>query len=203
MPTPCARCRDLPSVLQRRRDHDFGLLELLDRLVAGRGHRRAQRAEQIERAVVLVRGADEDLASVARWPASPRAPRAAASGGTSPCPSGSRGPAPRTPSRAASRSSPRRRRTRWPWRCRRRFACRRRRSRARTRRSRRRCSHARAGGVGDGGRLRHADAEHAAARARVPRADADQHADGAGSHRCSAVGTTRIRRRSPAGRTRG
>src|SRR5438552_9832581 len=36
--------------LQGRRDHDFGLLELLDRLVARGRHRRAQRAEQVERA---------------------------------------------------------------------------------------------------------------------------------------------------------
>src|SRR5262245_9538569 len=47
--------------LQRGGHHDLGLLELLDRLVAGGRHRRAQGAEQVEGAVVLVRGADEDL----------------------------------------------------------------------------------------------------------------------------------------------
>src|SRR6185436_21116001 len=46
---------------QRRRHHDLGLLELLQRLVAGGGHRGTQRAEQVERAVVLVRGTDQDL----------------------------------------------------------------------------------------------------------------------------------------------
>src|SRR6185437_1947124 len=47
--------------LQRGRDHDFGLLEFLDGLVTGGGHRRAQRTEQVERAVVLVRGSGQDL----------------------------------------------------------------------------------------------------------------------------------------------
>src|SRR3954463_12209205 len=47
--------------LQRRRDHHLGLLELLHRLVAGGGHRGAERTEQVERAVVVVRGPDEDL----------------------------------------------------------------------------------------------------------------------------------------------
>src|SRR5947207_15777192 len=47
--------------LQRGRDHDLGLLEFLDRLVAGRRHRRSQRAEEVERPVVLVRGTDHDL----------------------------------------------------------------------------------------------------------------------------------------------
>src|SRR6266700_1911563 len=47
--------------LQRGAHHDLGLLELLDGLVARGGHRRAQGAEQVERAVVLVGGADEDL----------------------------------------------------------------------------------------------------------------------------------------------
>ena len=37
-------------------------------------------------------------------------------------------------------------------------------------------------GVGDGGGLRHADAEHATGGARVARADADEHAGGAGAH---------------------
>src|SRR5947208_7273788 len=47
--------------LQRGGHHDLGLLELLDRLVAGGGHRRAQGAEEVESAVVLVGRADEDL----------------------------------------------------------------------------------------------------------------------------------------------
>ena len=66
MPTPCARWSDLPSVCSDGRDHHFGLLEFLDRLVAGGGHRRAQRAEEVQRAVVLVRGPDEDLGERAR-----------------------------------------------------------------------------------------------------------------------------------------
>ena len=37
-------------------------------------------------------------------------------------------------------------------------------------------------GVGDGGGLRDADAEHAAGRAGVAGADADEHAGGAGAH---------------------
>src|SRR5687768_4728675 len=48
--------------LDRRGDHELGLLELLHVGVARRGHRRRERAEQIERAVVLVGGTDEDLA---------------------------------------------------------------------------------------------------------------------------------------------
>src|SRR2546426_9897839 len=42
-------------------DHDLGLLELLDGLVAARRHRGAQGAEQVEAAVVLVGRADENL----------------------------------------------------------------------------------------------------------------------------------------------
>src|SRR4030095_5386622 len=60
-PDALAALERLALGLQRRRHHDLGLLELLECLVAGGGHRRAQRTEQIERAVVLVRGADEDL----------------------------------------------------------------------------------------------------------------------------------------------
>src|SRR5438270_7419580 len=48
--------------LQRGGHHDLGLLELLDRLVAGGGHRGAQGAEEVEAAVVLVRRSQEDLA---------------------------------------------------------------------------------------------------------------------------------------------
>src|SRR3954467_10251878 len=45
-----------------RSGHDeLGLLEFLDRLVAGRRHRRPQGAEKVEPTVVLVGGADEDL----------------------------------------------------------------------------------------------------------------------------------------------
>src|SRR4029453_15459945 len=47
--------------LDRRRDHELGLLELLDRCVPRGGHRRSERAEQVERAVVLVRRSHEDL----------------------------------------------------------------------------------------------------------------------------------------------
>src|SRR5262245_1392175 len=47
--------------LDRRGDHELGLLELADRRVAGRRHRRRERTEQVERAVVLVRRPDEDL----------------------------------------------------------------------------------------------------------------------------------------------
>src|SRR5262245_10514786 len=47
--------------LDRRRDHELRLLELSDRGVPGGGHRRGERAEQVERAVVLVSGADQDL----------------------------------------------------------------------------------------------------------------------------------------------
>src|SRR5947207_8744150 len=47
--------------LQRGRDHHLGLLELLDGLVAGRGHRGAQSTEQVQRSVVLVRGSGQDL----------------------------------------------------------------------------------------------------------------------------------------------
>ena len=43
-------------------------------------------------------------------------------------------------------------------------------------------AHAGGAGVGDGGGLRHADAEHAAGRAGVAGADADEHADRAGAH---------------------
>ncbi len=82
--------------LDGRRDHQLRLLELLHVGVAGRRHARGERAEQVERAVVLVRGPDQDLlerrdllrldarAARKRW------------GGTSPSPSGSRGRAPRT-----------------------------------------------------------------------------------------------------------
>src|SRR5438874_6595834 len=47
--------------LQRRCHHHLGLLELLQRLVTGGGHRGAKRTEEVEGAVVLVRRAHEDL----------------------------------------------------------------------------------------------------------------------------------------------
>ena len=51
-----------------------------------------------------------------------------------------------------------------------------------------------AGGVGDGGGLRHADAEHAAAGARVTGADTHEHADRTGAHEVQRGGV----RRAPA-----
>src|SRR5215216_783238 len=51
----------LPLRLQRGSDHDLGLLEVLDVDVAAGGHRGAQTAEEVELAVVLVGGADQDL----------------------------------------------------------------------------------------------------------------------------------------------
>ena len=101
--------------LQRRGDHQLGPVELGDVLVAARRHRGAQAAHEVERAVVLAGGPDEDLLERAVLRPSRRARRAAASGGTSPCPSGSRGRAPRRRAPAASRSSRRRRRRRSPW----------------------------------------------------------------------------------------
>ena len=47
--------------LERRRDHHLGAVERRDVLVAAGGHRRAQAAHQVERAVVLVGGAEQDL----------------------------------------------------------------------------------------------------------------------------------------------
>src|ERR1700722_5524707 len=55
----------LPFGLQRRGHHDFGLLELLDRLVAAGRHCRLERAEEVHAAVVLVGGAVEDLPQAA------------------------------------------------------------------------------------------------------------------------------------------
>jgi hypothetical protein len=46
---------------------------------------------------------------------------------------------------------------------------------------------ARGGDVGDRRRLRHADPEHAARRADRARADADEHAGGAGAHQVQPV----------------
>ena len=61
MPTPWERCICFPSVCKRGRQHDLGLLELLEGLVAARRHRRAQRAEEVEASVVLVRRSEQDL----------------------------------------------------------------------------------------------------------------------------------------------
>src|SRR2546423_12852648 len=47
--------------LQRGRDHDLGAVELGEVLVAAGRHRGAQAPEEVEGAVVLPRGADEDL----------------------------------------------------------------------------------------------------------------------------------------------
>src|SRR5262249_19045769 len=50
---------------------------------------------------------------------------------------------------------------------------------------------ARAGGVGNGSRLRYADTEHAAARARVARTDTHEHTDRAGAHEVQRGGVRR------------
>src|SRR4051812_14603146 len=47
--------------LERRRDHDLRAVERGDVLVTASGHRGAQRSHQVERAVVLVGGAEQDL----------------------------------------------------------------------------------------------------------------------------------------------
>src|SRR5215211_5874162 len=47
--------------LEGRCDHHLGAVELRDVLVAGRGHRGAERAHQVERAVIVLGGAEQDL----------------------------------------------------------------------------------------------------------------------------------------------
>src|SRR6185312_7229568 len=47
-PHPLSRLVGLPLGLDRRRDHQLRLLELLDRRVPGRGHRGGQGSEQVE-----------------------------------------------------------------------------------------------------------------------------------------------------------
>src|SRR5213593_2924101 len=47
--------------LDRRGDHHLGALEIADVLVPTGGHRGAERAHQVEGAVVLLRGPEEDL----------------------------------------------------------------------------------------------------------------------------------------------
>ena len=182
IPTPCWRWSCFPSVWRARRDHHLGLLELLHRLVPAGRHRGAERAEEVHAAVVLVRGAEQDLAQrAADLGLHPRA-RAAASGGTSPCPSGS--------PRAGRLDGRRERRAehdgvgpagdglgdvaalrhaavgdhvdvdaRLV-----------------------EVAHARPRHVGDRRRLGHADAEHPPRGAGVARADADEDADRAGAH---------------------
>src|SRR5665213_1563511 len=51
--------------LERRGDHDLGLLELLHRLVAARRHRCPKRTEEVHPTVVLMGGPAEDLLHVA------------------------------------------------------------------------------------------------------------------------------------------
>ena len=175
MPTCCSRWSCLPSLWSAGRDHHLGAVERRDVLVAAGGHRGAQAADQVERAVVLVGGPEQDLLERAVLGGRRRGRRAGATGGRWPCPSGSRARAPRRRAPAASRSSRRRRRRRTPSTmspplrmppsaitftyspvssmCCERAAC----------------------DVGDRGRLRNADAEHAArgaggARARRRRA---------------------------------
>src|SRR5918992_1151263 len=51
--------------LERRGDHQLGPVELRDVLIAAGGHRGPQRAHEVERAVVLARGAGDDLLEAA------------------------------------------------------------------------------------------------------------------------------------------
>src|SRR2546430_4922232 len=167
--------------LQGGSHHDLGLLELLDRLVAGGRHRRAQGAEQVEGAVVLVGGADEDL--VERPPLAGVHTRAAGKVGVE------RRHAPVEPAagrlvRAGERGAEHHRVG----------AAGDRLGDVATGAHAAVGDHvdvdaglvemadASAGGVGDGGGLRHADAEDAPGRALMPGAHTDEDADGAGAH---------------------
>ena len=203
MPTPCCALELLALGLQARRDHDLGLLELLQRLVAARRHRGAQRAEEVHAAVVLVRGAEQDLAQrAADLGAHARAPRQRRV---------ERRHAPVVPAGGCLERGRQRRAEHDGVRAAgdglgdvaalrhaavgdhvdvdARLV---------------EVAHPRARDVGDGGRLGHADAEHAARGAGVARADADEHADRAGAHRGAAPpGSSRSRRRSSGSRTRG
>ena len=148
--------------LDRRREHDLGLLEVVDRLVAAGRHRRPERAHQVQRPVVLARGADDDLlergvlvdldARAARQRRVERRhpPVEAAAGRLL------RARERRADHHRVGAAGDRLRR------CRRRCACRRRRSRSRTCRSRAGAARARAAASGDRRRLRDADAEDAA-----------------------------------------
>src|SRR5205809_3081001 len=60
-PHPLLLLERLALGLDGWRHHHLGLLELPDRGVAGGGHGRPERAEQVERSVVLVGRADQDL----------------------------------------------------------------------------------------------------------------------------------------------
>src|SRR5438093_2401276 len=60
-PHPLLLLQGLPLALDGRGHDDLGLLEFLDRGVSGGRHGRAQGSEQVQRAVVLVRRADQDL----------------------------------------------------------------------------------------------------------------------------------------------
>ena len=182
--------------LQRRGHHDLGLLELLDRLVAAGGHGRAQGAEQVHAAVVLVGRAEQDLAQACPGPSvrtrAPRGrvgwkvampqwkPRAGASTAED---SGEPSMTASAPQAMALAMSP-------PldmppsaitWHVDAGLV---------------EVAHAGAGHVGDGGGLGHADAEHAPGGAGVARADADEHADRAGAHEVQAglVGGAAARR---------
>src|SRR5260370_8866534 len=167
--------------LQGGGHHDLGLLELLDRVVAGGGHRRAQGAEQVEGAVVLVGGTDEDL--VERAPLTGVHTRAAGQVGVerrhAPVESpagrlvgaGERGAEHHRVGAAGDRLGDVAAGAHAPV-----------------------GDHvdvdaglvevadAGAGGVGDGGGLRDADTEDAAGRALMPGAHADEDADGAPAH---------------------
>src|SRR5262245_33793286 len=176
--------------LQRGGHHDLGLLVLLDRLVAGGRHRRAQGAEEVEGAVVLVGGADEDLVERAALPG-------VHAGATRQVGVERRHapvePAARRLVRAGERGA----------------------EHHRVRAARDRLgdvtagthaavgddvhvdarlvevADAGAGGVGDRGGLRHAHTEHTARRALVPGADTDEDADRARPHEVQRGGVRR------------
>ena len=181
MPTSCSFCSFLPSVISDGATMTSAFWNELERLVAAGRHAGAQRAEQVERAVVLVRRAEEDLLEGALDPGLHA--RAARQLGVE----GGHAPVIAAAGRFAGRGQ--------------------RRADhdgvgaegdgladvaagahaavgddvavlARLEH----VLHARRRGVGDGRGLRHADAEHAARGAGVARADADEHAHGAGAH---------------------
>src|SRR5436190_5024735 len=179
--------------LEGRRHHHLCALEVADVLVAAGRHRRPERAEQVEGAIVLVRRAEEDLLH-----------RAVLAGGDSGAAREGRMEGRHSPVEPAPRSF---------------LGARERRADHHgigTARDRLRDVAAgahpavgddvavlaglehvlRAGGrdVDDRGRLRNADPEHAARRAGGARADADEDADGAGAHEVQA----RRVRRAPA-----
>ena len=181
--------------LQRRGDHDLGLLELLDRLVAAGRHRGAQRAEEVHAAVVLVGRAEQDLAQrAAHRGAHPGAARQRrVEGGHAPVEAAGRRLEGGRQRRAehdgvgaagdglgdvaalghAAVGDD-----------------------VHVDAGLVQVAHAGPGHVRDGGRLGYAEPEHAPGRAGVARADADQHADRAGAHEVQRrPGTTRSRPR--------